>query len=78
MHSKEHGTPDQERDKFLKKDSSPKFNEASQHNHTQVNQEAGFWGNLMQNLYQVAFLSHTYIHGQTGLCSYLAKLTLRV
>nr|GEU45026.1 hypothetical protein CTI12_AA038770 [Tanacetum cinerariifolium] len=52
MHSKEHGPPNQERDKFLKKDSSPKVNEASQHNHTQVNQEAGFWGNLMQNLYQ--------------------------
>ncbi|GJS02185.1 hypothetical protein Tco_0318693 [Tanacetum coccineum] len=52
MHSKEHGPPNQERDEFLKKDSSPKVNEGSQHNHTQVNQEAGFWGNLMQNLYQ--------------------------
>ncbi|KAI3800878.1 hypothetical protein L1987_28977 [Smallanthus sonchifolius] len=57
---KEHSLPipNQERDKFLKKDSSPvedsmmKDNEASIKLQMQFNQEAGFWGNLMQNIYQ--------------------------
>ncbi|KAD3068726.1 hypothetical protein E3N88_36606 [Mikania micrantha] len=50
--------PNQERDKFLKKDSSPvedimvKDNEPSIKLQMQFNQEAGFWGNLMLNIYQ--------------------------
>lgn len=55
MHFKERSLPNQERDKFLKRDSSPvDYNEASPFNQMQVNQEAGFWGNLMQNIYQVS------------------------
>ncbi|KAL8191959.1 hypothetical protein R6Q57_028079 [Mikania cordata] len=57
---KEHSipVPNQERDKFLKKDSSPvedsmvKDNEPSIKLQMQFNQEAGFWGNLMLNIYQ--------------------------
>ncbi|XP_023734903.1 uncharacterized protein LOC111882768 isoform X2 [Lactuca sativa] len=55
MHFKEPPLPNQnqERDKFLKKDSSSfKDNEASNSINLQFNQEAGFWGNLMQNVYQ--------------------------
>ncbi|XP_076913930.1 uncharacterized protein LOC143572741 isoform X1 [Bidens hawaiensis] len=50
--------PNEEKDKFLKKDSIPvedsmaKDNEASIKLQMQFNQEAGFWGNLMQNIYQ--------------------------
>ncbi|XP_076945160.1 uncharacterized protein LOC143616106 isoform X2 [Bidens hawaiensis] len=60
MLNKEHSLsiPNKEKDKFLKKDSIPvedsmaKDNEASIKLQMQFNQEAGFWGNLMQNIYQ--------------------------
>lgn len=45
MQFKECSVPNQERDKFLKNDSGT-------YNQMQLNQEAGFWGNLMQNIYQ--------------------------
>lgn len=61
MHYKECSFPNQERYNFLKQDSSPlkvpmvEDNVAklqAPYNQTQFNQEAGFWGNLMQNVYQ--------------------------